>query len=516
MVRKHCSQWLAGLLGLVCIMALAAQADPPFHGTVHDIDPDIVTSADPSSLLVVEYAGRGVRTVFDRRPNTWVEINAYLFDVRFDDGSESEVQVNPEFGSVSNAREQADLYAHAIGQLPVGLRTEVLTVWIHKGGPNDLLGGGNNNILIHTGEAENLSRRGTLEEALLHEAAHSSLDPFYHDAPRWLEAQQADGSFISAYARDHPDREDIAESVVPWIAVRYRRDRIHASVADTIVETMPNRMAFFDSLDLDMRPLRGEHTLSLFMSAVNPTQQGFMRIINHSDRGGTVRIDATDDAGHQAGPISLNMEARASVQLNSSDLESGNPSKGLPNGIGTGTGNWRLRLDSGLNIEALAYVRAKDGFVTSVHDLVVGFGKRHHVAIFNPASNHRQQSVLRLINDRHRKGQVPESRTDGDEGAVAVEILAYDDSGDRAPMGVVRLNLMPGEARMITAQELEWGGDRLDGLFGDGQGKWHLYVSADKAIRVMNLLRTPEGHLTNLSTSTSVVDFAVPPAQDAM
>ena len=411
--------------------------------------------------MAVEYAGRGIRTVFDRRTNAWIDINAYLFNARFDGGSEVEVQVNPEFESAS--------------------------------------------------EAENLSGRATLEEALLHEAAHTSLDPLYRDAQRWLEAQQADGSFISAYARDYPHREDIAESVVPWIAVRFRRNRIHASVADTIVETMPNRMAFFDSLELDMRPLAGEHALPLFMSAANPRQQGFMRITNHSDSAGTVRIEATDDAGHQAGPVTLTLEARSSMHLNSGDLESGNSSKGLPDGIGAGTGNWRLRLDSGLNIEALAYVRTADGFVTSMHDLVVGFGRRHHVPIFNPASNYRQQSVLRVINVRRREGRFLEGQPNGDESAATVEIVGFDDNGERAPTGDVRLTLMPGEARMITAQELEWGAEGLDGLFGDGHGKWHLYVSADKAIKVMNLLHTPEGHLTNLSKSTTSVDFVVPP-----
>ena len=451
MIRHH-NRWLTGLLGLACAATLSAEADPPFLGTVHDIDPDIITSADPSSLLAVEYAGRGIRTVFDRRPNARIDVNAYLFSARFDDGSEVEVQVNPEFESASEAEEQAGFYARAIGQLPSGLRARVRTVSIHKGDLEYQLGGGNDNILIHTGEAEYLSGRGTLEEALLHEAAHTSLDPLHRQTSRWLESQRADGAFISAYARDYPDREDIAESVLSWIAVRYRRDRIRASVADTIVETMPNRLAFFDSLELGMRPLWSEQTLSLFMSAANPTQQGFMRIINHSDSAGTVRIEAADDAGRQAGPVQLTLEARSSVHLNSGDLESGNSSKGLPDGIGAGTGNWRLRLDSGLNIEALAYVRTADGFVTSMHDLVVGFGRRHHVPIFNPASNYRQQSVLRVINVRRREGQLLEGQPNGDESAATVEIVGFDDNGERAPTGDVRLTLMPGEARMITAQ----------------------------------------------------------------
>ena len=85
--------------------------------------------------------------MFDRRPADWIIINAYLFNARFDDGLNSEIQVNPEFESVPAAQGVADKYARMIGQLPTVLRTRVETVWIHKG--EELWGGGNDNILIH-------------------------------------------------------------------------------------------------------------------------------------------------------------------------------------------------------------------------------------------------------------------------------------------------------------------------------------------------------------------------------
>ncbi|MCY4011412.1 MAG: hypothetical protein OXG82_01720 [Gammaproteobacteria bacterium] len=296
---------------------------------------------------------------------------------------------------------------------------------------------------------------------------------------------------------DHPDREDIAESIVPWIAVRYGRERIHPKVAETIIETIPHRIAFFDSLNMDMHPTWGTRVVPLFMAAANPLQEGFMRIVNHSATPGTVRIEATDDAGRASMPVTLALDAWAAVHLNSNDLESGNAAKGLPDGVGAGSGNWRLRLDTELLIEALAYIRTPDGFVTSVHDLVVNHGARHHVPIFNPGSNENQQSILRVANPG------PES--------TAVTIVGYDDSGSRAPSGDVRLTLMPRQARTITAQELEIGAHWFDGSLGDGQGKWRLFLASDRPIQVMNLMQTPTGHLTNLSTSTSTIDYVPPP-----
>ena len=238
---------------------------------------------------------------------------------------------------------------------------------------------------------------------------------------------------------------------------------------------------------------RSEHTLPLVTSASNRIQQGFVRIINHSSRAGTVQIHAIDDSGRRFGPISLDVNAKASVQFSSADLESGNRANGLSRGVGDGEGDWRLKLSTTLDIEPLAYVRTTGGFVTSMHDLVAESGSmRYHVPTFNPGSNRSQVSRLRLINP-----------TDTD---ARVEIYGLDDEGERS--GDVHLTVPGGGARAVSARELESGGSGLSGRLGDGAGKWHLFVSADRAIQIMNLLRSSTGHMSNLSTSTSKPDFA--------
>ena len=78
----------------------------------------------------------------------------------------------------------------------------------------------------------------------MHEGAHTSLDAAHATAPGWLIARNSDPVFISTYARDFPTREDIAETFVPYLAVRYRSDRISAALAATILETIPNRIAY--------------------------------------------------------------------------------------------------------------------------------------------------------------------------------------------------------------------------------------------------------------------------------
>lgn len=226
--------------------------EPPFGGTIF-IDPDIITSSDATTFESLSGAGQGSRTMFDRRLNDWITVEAFLFNAAFDDGLTAEIQVNPEFGTPELAEVEAAKYAEVIGRLPTALRAGVETVWIHKG--TQLFGGGNNNLLIHIGQADLYSADGILEETLVHEASHTSLDGTHATAAGWLAAQNADGTFISDYARDYPLREDIAESFLPYLAVRYRSERISASLRSTILETIPNRIAYFDNQSLAMYPI---------------------------------------------------------------------------------------------------------------------------------------------------------------------------------------------------------------------------------------------------------------------
>ena len=225
------------LLALCALGASApAWAVPPYGGTIF-LDPDIITSSDPSAFEGVSYAGQAPRFVFDRRVNAFITMDAFLFEAVFADGLTSEVQVNPEFGDPTTAEIEAAKYGLVLGRLPTALRVDMASVTIHRG--NEDFGGGNNGLLIHVGRAVQAEASGILEETLVHETSHTSLDADHADAPGWLAAQVADGEFITTYARDFPDREDVAESFLVYLAVQYRRDRLDVALAQTIEQTIP-------------------------------------------------------------------------------------------------------------------------------------------------------------------------------------------------------------------------------------------------------------------------------------
>jgi len=140
--------------------------------------------------------------------------------------------------------------------MPKIFRDAIDTLWIHDG-EEPWFGGiynGMRYIGIYIG-----SYLDTTHAVMLHEACHVYIDQKYSDDQDWLDAQKNDGGkFISTYAKENPQREDLAESFTAYFAIRYRKVRISlnpfSNVFNTVIKTIPNRINFFDSLELDMSP----------------------------------------------------------------------------------------------------------------------------------------------------------------------------------------------------------------------------------------------------------------------
>ena len=238
--------------------------------------------------------------------------------------------------------------------------------------------------------------------------------------------------------------------------------------------------------------------IPLLLSADEQGRQGFLRIQNYSeDVDVRLVITAIDDWGQRFGSVDIRLQPSNSIHFNSTDIEEGNANKGLPTGLGDGRGWWRLQLKSSTPIYATSYVRTSDGFLTSIHDTAIELeGTRFLVPIFNPASNYRQVSLLRVSNLSSEPGNF--------------SIAGLDDAGK---LGLENVQFSVGGLQTVhlTAEDLESGiPDIESGQFGNGKGKWQLLVAADEPARVASLMVTPEGHITNLST----INLSVPRAED--
>ena len=241
----------------------------------------------------------------------------------------------------------------------------------------------------------------------------------------------------------------------------------------------------------------------LMRAASYPNQQGFVRVTSTGEAG-EVEIHAWDDTGMYAPEVAtLSLAAGATVAFNSDHLEQGREGKGPWPGTGTGTGDWHLQLRGDIDFKVGAYMRTDDGFLTAMGSTLLAYrpevlgleagGCAFEANIFNPASNTKQQSSLRLINY--------------DLQAAAVEVIGVDEDGSRG--GPVSFEIPPAEVRTLTSQQLENGDEGLTGMLGDGAGKWQLYITSKNPLSVMNLLETVTGHLTNLGPA------AIPGYRDA-
>jgi hypothetical protein len=227
---------------------------PPFDGTVY-LTPDALTPESPSDFIGLVDRGMAERETFDRRVDDWVAAPSYVFVANYRCGrSAVEVIVNEEFGP-EEAAEQALRYSQVLGQIPVGSRVAVRELWIHRG--FESAGGGNGSILIHTDDLE--AEWDYVEEVLVHESAHTSLDYDFQGAVNpvdWARAKAEDAAFISAYAEEYPDREDIAESYGAYIVWAINQETSQfPDISATIESVMPARLAYFESLGPDFGPL---------------------------------------------------------------------------------------------------------------------------------------------------------------------------------------------------------------------------------------------------------------------
>ena len=65
----------------------------------------------------------------------------------------------------------------------------------------------------------------------------------------------ADKKFISEYAREEPWAEDVAETILWRIAVRYKPDKISKKNYRKVLEAIPNCLKYFNEQSYDTYPL---------------------------------------------------------------------------------------------------------------------------------------------------------------------------------------------------------------------------------------------------------------------
>ena len=229
------------------------------------------------------------------------------------------------------------------------------------------------------------------------------------------------------------------------------------------------------------------------------TQQGFIYAINSSDRRATATIRASSGTWPYRFSLAcrFTIPPRAVRAFNSQDLETGNSAKGCT-GTGRGAGDWILEFYSDIRtVRFYTYARALDdtGFVNSLSGTAKRIqsetGHWYFLPILNPASNLLARSEVRITNL-------------GPRSASNVRLIGYDSDGVQFPrFGSTYLarTLSVNQTSVFTSQDLEYGNSaRLRGSrFGDGAGKWYLWIYSPNAPLEVTALMRSRGLTSNLS-----------------
>ena len=225
----------------------------PLFSWTKDTVFDIIRTSDKSTFSCLEYVGRGDRRIRDKRVNGEPTVNAFLFVARYTDGANIEIGINPEFDTLEKATAEALRFAYPLGQLPTLIRAGIRRFSVHMGKKGFHAGTGQ--IVVYSGGANERASYNHLEESLIHEAVHASLDADHRLSDGWRRAQASDGQFLTSYGARRPEREDLAETALFAFAILHHPDRFPPADTEATMRAVPHRIEYVKGLFPPGKPL---------------------------------------------------------------------------------------------------------------------------------------------------------------------------------------------------------------------------------------------------------------------
>tara|TARA_B100000214_G_scaffold325608_1_gene263230 strand:- start:339 stop:1493 length:1155 start_codon:yes stop_codon:yes gene_type:complete len=221
-----------------------------------EFEKNIIKKTDPSSFLKLKFVGRKNLKMEESDPDNFTLYeNVYIYKALYKNNHEITLRLHPKFNKKKVENIAYDL-SYAIGQLPYFLTKSYNKANIFKNkiySKNDkgkkmsaaAMAGPNGTLIIDlTSEVSNL-KKPYFQETLLHEAGHFVFRAIsYSDDFKFTRNQ--DLKYISKYATTNID-EDLAETVVAWVGLRCKPERIKKSDFEKVSEGIKNRLKFIDN-----------------------------------------------------------------------------------------------------------------------------------------------------------------------------------------------------------------------------------------------------------------------------
>jgi len=199
---------------------------------------------------------------------------SFSFTAEFEDNYTVKIFVEYEKGNKNfdKAEKEALFFSHMFGQMPYFLREYNDEIYVHNDNSYDdglgLWWAQKNKRSFHInaprydmkpsgdqlcGKSDRYSHCAVV---MAHELAHVIQDLTGKISPsKWAKARKLDKKkYASEYAKTNT-KEDFAESLTAWIAIRHKSDKISESDLKKFNEFIPNRLKLFDEMNFNMHPL---------------------------------------------------------------------------------------------------------------------------------------------------------------------------------------------------------------------------------------------------------------------
>ena len=236
---------LTSLLFLGLTSCLKSQ-NPLFPNSVVSNDIDFILGTDPDSFVEVIFIGRDNRET-PGAPNdgSLFDTDTFIFEAIFSDGEKMEIWCHSAFITEEAAAEYAEKLGPRLGKLPAFQRNMLNHVVIHNGDSTAFAEIEGQFFVLYSENMDDRISTNDLEETVFHESVHASYQFMYEDHPDWTSAQAADLTFVTDYALNNPQLEDLAESALFAYAYLMYPGRLSVDIEDWLEENIPNRLEFF-------------------------------------------------------------------------------------------------------------------------------------------------------------------------------------------------------------------------------------------------------------------------------
>jgi len=246
---------IGAAIGFAILLTSSVSAQH-YPNSIASTDFDFIHSDDPSAFASLKFVGKKQFEMPDKRNDDRDLFQpAFVFQASFTDGTKVNLALDAAFKTEESAKKEAMRYTQPLGKLPTALRQGVRRVVVHQGGRDTTAFSDVGLIVVYSENASKRIENHDLEETIFHESVHAAWDKKHAKSKAWRRAQAQDGAFVTTYAKEKPEREDLAESALFAYTLVHHPVRIPAAAAEKIKATIPARLGFVAELIPPDKPI---------------------------------------------------------------------------------------------------------------------------------------------------------------------------------------------------------------------------------------------------------------------